>query len=199
MFTKTLYKIDELGRCREWTVEVDNNKYRTISGLIDGEKVTSECTSAFETLIRIRKEQGCAENIEDAGKGKDWFQCMLASKWDAVKDKIIVDEDHPIYVQPKLDGARNLFSINGQQTRTGKTWKASPHIEEKAKPFFEVHPEYLFDGELYVHSEDRDNFQEIISIVKKSKPTAEDLKVSKEKVQYWIYDLPSYPGNVSEL
>ena len=29
---------------------------------------------------------------------------MLASKWDAVKDKVTVDEEHPVYVQYKLDG-----------------------------------------------------------------------------------------------
>lgn len=124
MFSKTLYKRDQSQRIREWTIEVEGNAYRTISGLIDGEKVTSEWSYCFgknqgranatsdeeqairvaETLIRIRREQGSYDTIEDAGKGKAFFQPMLASKWDNHRDKITVNEEHPIYVQRKLDG-----------------------------------------------------------------------------------------------
>lgn len=216
MFSKTLYKLDLNSRCRIWTIEVEGNAYRTISGLIDGEKVTSNWSYAYgknegrsnattdaeqairvaNTLIRIRKEQGCSENIEDAGKGKTWFQPMLAARWNDVKDKITVDVQHPVYVQRKLDGCRNILSINGQQTRTGKTWVATPHIYNIMKPVFEKYPDIMFDGELFFFSKE-DNFNEIVSLIKKTKPTTEDLQKSS-LVEYWIYDLPSCPGSFSE-
>lgn len=216
-FSKTLYKTDLNGKVRKWTIEVEGNAYRTISGIIDGEKVVSEWSYAHgkntgranetsdeeqalrvaETLIRIRKEQGCHENIEDASKGKEFFQCMLAAKWENVKDRVKVDAEHPIYIQPKLDGARNVDYADRMQTRTGKTWISAPHIQTKLRKIFEKYPDIMFDGELYNHNLNED-FNKIISLIKKSKPTVEDLKESEELVQYWIYDLPSYPGIFSE-
>lgn len=216
-FSKTLYKTDLNGKVRKWTIEVKGNAYRTISGIIDGEKVVSEWSYAHgkntgranetsdeeqalrvaETLIRIRKEQGCHENIEDASKGKEFFQCMLAAKWENAKDRVKVDAEHPIYIQPKLDGARNIDYADRMQTRTGKTWISAPHIQAKLQKIFEKYPDIMFDGELYNHNLNED-FNKIISLIKKSKPTVEDLKESEELVQYWIYDLPSYPGTFSE-
>lgn|SRR5574344_190833 len=121
---KTLYNIDTTGRLREWSVEVQDNRYRFISGLVDGQKVTSAWSVAegknqgranattdaeqaeriAETYIRIRKELGYAEDVKDAGKGKAYFQPMLAARWADVKDKVLVDETHSVFVQRKLDG-----------------------------------------------------------------------------------------------
>lgn len=217
MFTKSLYKKDLNGNVRIWTIEVEGNRYRTISGILDGAKVTSEWSYAYgknegrsnattdeeqamrvaETLIRIRKEQGCHENVEDADKGKEFFQPMLASKWDAVKDKITVNKANPVYVQRKLDGCRCIVDRYGMHSRNGKEWISAPHIFNKLKPLFEKYPDLIFDGELYYHS-DEDNFNEVISLIKKSKPTEEDLKKSAELVQYWIYDLPSNPKDFKD-
>lgn len=207
---KTLYKRDQKGKVRVWTIEVEGNAYRTVSGLLDGEKVTSEWSYAHgkntgkvnattdeeqalriaETLIRIRKEQGCHEKIEDIDKGKSFFQPMLASKWELVEKKLKVDVENPIYIQRKLDGCRCIVSAEGMYSRNGKKWISAPHIFEKLQPLFEEYPDLILDGELYYHS-DEDNFNEVISLIKKSKPTEEDLKKSAELVQYWIYDLPS--------
>ena len=41
-----LYTRDSLGNVRVWHMEQDDDKYRTISGLLEGEKVTSEWTVA---------------------------------------------------------------------------------------------------------------------------------------------------------
>lgn len=46
LFTN-LYSRDSIGNIRIWYMEQDGNKYRTISGLLDGEKVASEWTVAF--------------------------------------------------------------------------------------------------------------------------------------------------------
>ena len=217
-FTKTLFGIDQNKRLRMWQIEVEGNRYRSTSGLVDGEKVTSEWSLAFgknigranattdeeqamrvaETLIRIRKEQGYYETPEEAVRGKTFFQCMLASRWDNIQSRLTIDEDHPVYVQRKLDGCRCIAFVDKLQTRTGKIWTAVPHIEAKLKPVFDKYPDLFLDGELYRHSSDEDNFSEIVSVIRKTKPTEQDLRKSAEMVQYWIYDLPSCPGTFSE-
>jgi DNA ligase-1 len=48
----------------------------------------------------------------------------------------------------------------------------------------------IFDGELYADKFAND-FNKIVSLVKKTKPTKEDLAESKKNIEYHIYDLPS--------
>jgi len=54
---------------------------------------------------------------------------------------------------------------------------------------FDVYPELILDGELYADKFAND-FNKIVSLVKRTKPTDADLKESKKNIQYWIYDLP---------
>jgi len=201
----TIYKKTKGGKTQEWTVEVEDGKYRTISGQSDGKKQTSEWTvceaknvgranetSADEQAIKeaeaLRKkklEGGCFENVGDIGN-KKFFEPMLAEKWEDRKDEIV----YPIYSQPKLDGIRCIVKSDGMWTRAGKQIISAPHIFESLKPYFIREPDLIFDGELYNHDL-RDDFNKIVSLVKKTKPTAEDLLESKNTIQYWIYDIPS--------
>lgn len=216
------YKVDLNGSLRMHVVEVEGNRYRTESGLLDGARVVSEWTECFgknvgksngttdeeqamrvaQRIRQIRLEQGDYENIEDAGKGKKYFQPMLASKYDAVKSKI-ENKDGSfkvgfVAIQRKLDGIRLITSATlGMQSRTGKQIISAPHILRKLKPLFERYPDLILDGELYYHSKE-DNFNEVISLARKTKPTEEDLRQSEEKLQYWIYDMPSHPGTFRE-
>ena len=48
-------------------------------------------------------------------------------------------------------------------------------------------PNVVLDGELYNHDL-KDNFEKIVSLVRKTKPTAADLEESKQLVQYHVYD-----------
>jgi DNA ligase-1 len=111
-----------------------------------------------------------------------FHDCMLASKYDPKKHT-----DFPYYSQPKLDGIRCLVSKDGMQSRNGKPIISAPHILEALQPFFEEYPDVVLDGELYNHDLKHD-FEKIVSLVRKTKPTAEDLEESKELVQYHIYD-----------
>jgi len=76
----TLYKRSTTGKVTQWTIEVENNCYRTISGYTDGIKTTSEwtcceaksyCTAEEQALKeaqaihRKRIELGSFENIND--------------------------------------------------------------------------------------------------------------------------------------
>ena len=72
---------------------------------------------------------------------------MLAHKYDDSR----VDWDQPVYIQPKLDGVRCLFTKNGAYSRTGKQFMNLRHIEIALKPFFDQQPDVILDGELYNH------------------------------------------------
>jgi ATP-dependent DNA ligase len=118
---------------------------------------------------------------------------MLANKWEDYKAKV----KFPIYSQPKLDGIRCIIRKDGMWTRTGKKLVAAPHIFEALKPLFEATPDLIFDGELYSDKFAND-FDSLCSIVKKTKPTPEDIALSAAQMEYHIYDLPSYKHTFSK-
>ena len=113
-----------------------------------------------------------------------------------VSDKPI-DYTNKVSMQPKLDGVRCLIQyekVTPLQTgpvaysRTGKQWKNIDHILESLTPFFEANPDVILDGELYNHAL-RDDFEKIISCVRKTKPTAMDRAESRKLVQFHCYDI----------
>jgi len=203
----TLFKRSVSGKILEYVIEVDGNKYRTISGFSDGIKTTSDWTiceaksycTADEQAIReasamFRKctELSYFENIKDIDK-ITYFKPMLANK---IED-YIGDLTFPVWSQPKLDGIRCIVKINGMFSRNGKKIISAPHIFNALKPLFDQNPDLIFDGELYADKLAND-FNAICSLVKKTKPNFLDLQESAEKIEYHIYDLPSHSGLFSE-
>lgn len=204
MKKETLYKIDTKGKVRVWWMEYDHEKFRAHSGLQDGKIVTSgwqypEEKNVGKANATTTEEQVLAEvtakyearmyqgkyhpSIEEAKKGAKFIECMLADKYDAKKHN-----QFPYWSQPKLDGVRCLVSEEGMQTRNGKEFVSAPHIYAQLESFLEQFPDYILDGELYNHAL-KDEFEKIISLARKTKPTAEDLQESKEKVEFHIYDV----------
>ena len=108
---------------------------------------------------------------------------MLAHKFDDSR----VDWSEPVYIQPKLDGVRCLFTKDGAFSRTGKKFMNLAHIELALIPFFKSQPHCVLDGELYNHKLKRD-FEKIISLVRKQKPTANDRLDAQHLVQFHVYD-----------
>jgi DNA ligase-1 len=113
---------------------------------------------------------------------------MLAYKVDAKP----VDWTKKVYMQPKLDGVRCLIQLNDKgevyaYSRTGKPWLNIAHILEDLEYFFEIHPDVILDGELYNHDL-RDDFEKIISLVRKQKPTDQQRLEASELVQFHCYD-----------
>ena len=109
---------------------------------------------------------------------------MLAQKADESK----IDWKHIVYIQPKLDGVRCLFTKKGAFSRSGKKFKNLAHIEKDLKSFFNKSPNTILDGELYNHDL-RNNFEKIISLVRKQKPKKEDRLDASNLIQYHIYDV----------
>ena len=103
-----------------------------------------------------------------------------------------IDYSKPVFIQPKLDGVRCLIQCdNGVITaysRTGKVWKNIDHILFNLKPFFHWNPNVVLDGELYNH-DFKDDFESIISMVRKTKPTDENRSISEKHVQFHCYDI----------
>ncbi len=108
---------------------------------------------------------------------------MLAHKFSNSR----VDWSQPVYIQPKLDGVRCLFTKDGAYSRTGKQFMNIAHIELRLIPFFKQHPDVVLDGELYNH-ELKNDFEKIISLVRKQKPTSDDRLEAKNMVQLHVYD-----------
>ena len=113
---------------------------------------------------------------------------MLAHKYDDSR----VDWSQPVYIQPKLDGVRCVFTKNGAFSRTGKQFKNVAHIELALLSFFKHSPDVILDGELYNHKLKND-FEKIISLVRKQKPTADDRLDAQHLVQFHVYDYISAP------
>ncbi len=98
-----------------------------------------------------------------------------------------IDWSEKVFMQPKLDGVRCLFTKDGAYSRTGKQFKNLAHIEYELRGFFKQHPNVVLDGELYNHKL-RNDFEKIISLVRKQKPNEEDRRNAQHLVQYHIYD-----------
>ena len=113
---------------------------------------------------------------------------MLAYK----VDKKPVDWSENVFIQPKLDGVRCVIQLDNNNkvvahSRTGKQFFNIAHIEESLQDFFAHSPDIVLDGELYNHDL-RDDFEKIISLVRKQKPTSDDRLQAKKLIQFHCYD-----------
>jgi len=108
-----------------------------------------------------------------------------------------IDYSKRVFVQPKLDGVRCVIQAEWPTpmqlhvkaySRTGKEWKNINHILKELYPFFCKYPNIILDGELYNH-DFCDDFEQIISMVRKTKPTDEARLKSAENVQFHCYDI----------
>lgn len=201
-----LYTRDSLGNVRVWYMEQDGDKYRTISGLLDGEKVTSEWTVAkpknvgkknettgeqqaaaeVESRYKKQKKTGYSEDVNDIDKPQ-YVEPMLAKLYRDYHDEIDLSKGEWL-LQIKYNGMRCVATKDGLFTRKGERYLSVPHIEEALKPFFEIHPEAVLDGELFNHGL-RQSLNEISKLVRKTVHiTDADLRRSRELVHYYIYD-----------
>lgn len=202
-----LYNKSKTGKIIEWSIEISDNKYRAITGQVGGSLITSDWTTCkgknigranettpnqqaireVEAKIKKKKEEGYVEdpNLLEDRDGSVQEIVMLAEKYkEFCKD---IPDNEILYAQPKLDGIRCKGKNTGLLSRKGKTFVGTPHILAELNKF-NLGIDMPLDGELYNH-EFKDDFNAIVSIVKKAKPTEEDLKLSEELMQYHIYDI----------
>jgi DNA ligase-1 len=202
--SRTLFKTRKDGKIQFWFAELEGDKVRAVSGQWenDGPVESSIVRSKWKTLKgtnigksnertpeeqaefefnkmqREQLEDGYSETIGVLSMPEK-VNPMLAEKYDPKVNY------KGWYVQPKLDGVRCIINLAGMWSRQGKPILSAPHIYEELKPLLEKG--HVFDGELYNHDL-KEDFNKIISLVRKTKPTADDLVESAEKVEYHIYD-----------
>ena len=216
--SSALFKRDSKGQIRMWNFETgcdESNWYwRTNSGIFQGKIVTSGWKMVEQKNIGKANEtslgeqaaaEGWAEHKKKSDKGYfnsineidtfDKIKPMLASKYEDAKFDF---ETKSYYAQPKLDGIRCVARSNGLWTRAGKEIVAVPHIMDQLSVFFEKYPEAILDGELYNHDL-KDDFNQIVSAVRKTKPTEADIEAAKDLVQYHVYDVINMPDEAKSM
>lgn len=201
---KTIYKKTNTGATQIWYCETDLNFYRTISGQIDGKKVISAWTEVIgknkDKKNKTSNEEQCLKEVAALYKKKlekDYhvtldkigteviFKPMLAEKYQDYVDKI--DFTKRFFTQFKYDGLRCVVNKTGMWTRNGKPIVNCPHIFAELKSII-GDTDLTFDGELYNHDFNAD-FNSLVSMVKKTKPTPETWEEARKFIQYHIYDM----------
>lgn len=219
MHYPSLYKRTSVGGTQVWFMELDERaaRYRTHSGKKDGKIVISNWTdvegknigkanetfaydqakSEIDSKYKKKLETGYMET-EGAIDETTFRSPMLAKNYNDYKDMVWVDGGPKVFSQPKLDGIRCVIDKHGMWTRNGKKITSCPHIYYALVPIFTYYKEAVFDGELYADKLS-DNFNEIVSLVKKAKPDIDDMKKAQANIFYHTYDMIHDGVSNSEL
>lgn len=197
-----LYKYTSKGQVQQWQIIVNEDSFYTIEGIKGGKLTTSLPTYCIGKNIGKKNEttaeeqaykQAAAKHKKKVESGynevitdeKNFFEPMLAEKYEDRKKLLFTVRT---FIQPKLDGLRCDNNNKKLTSRNGKPFVACPHL---------IQNEVRLDGELYNHLF-KDDFNKIISLCRKSKPTKEDLEDSARLVEFWAYDFPEHKGVFSE-
>ncbi len=210
----TLYARSSTGAILEWDVEIEGNKYRTITGQQGSpNKVTSQWTvaegknkgSSNETTDEQQaqmeadakwkkkiKREGYWEDLKDIDNVSRFIEPMLAQKLRDHPDKV----KFPCMVDKKYNGGRVVASAAGFFTRKGEKYMSIPHIEEALAPLFDKFPDLVLDGEGYNHDLrfKLNELMKILRTVKGSKLTADLLRRSEQIVRLYVYDGYGFNG-----
>ena len=215
---KKLYKIDTKGKVRVYFIEQEDEKYRMVTGLDGGALTRSKWTVCTPKNVgRSNETTGVAQaNKEIANRyvkklnegyygSKDeainnpngkFFKPMLAANFSDIR-KI----EFPLLADPKLDGMRMVVTKDGILSRKGKPIPIAtaifwPILED----FFIDNPDIVLDGEIYTHKL-RDDFNTLMSLVRKGKPSKADIKAANDLIEYHVYDMMhiKYPNTTAKV
>jgi len=198
----TLYSKDSTGSIRVWHCEADGDSWRTVSGLTFGKKVTSAWKKVVQKNVGRSNEtsieqQAILEAAAEFNKKLEREYRRTVEELATVSISPMLAQDYkkqkkiefPCASQPKLDGIRCLSFKHGSYTREYKRHMNIDHIVEALQPLFTKYPDLILDGELYNHDA-HDDFNKITSVVRKSvNITTEDRELSKQFIQYHVYDM----------
>lgn len=222
----TLYKLDSKNKTRAWSIIINNDSFWTESGIVGmkmniskpkfckGKNIGRSNETSPEEQAEAEANAKWEKKTKDGYKNnkseinlENFYEPMLAHKYEDRRSEL----SFPLYCQPKLDGIRCIIKKEGDEvvarTRKGRIIDTVPHITKKLKGFFLMYPNSVLDGELYNH-QFKDNFNKIISLVRKQKPTRlnsdtdssfkkknldfdNSLEESRKQIEYWIYDAPN--------
>lgn len=200
-----LYNRDSNGNIRQWWMEYDHEKFRSVSGVVGGAEVVAGFKYPVAKNVGRSNEMSVEEQVkfivsstytkrthkgeytQDIDKVdecvKPFFQPMLAGGYNPKKHKA----EDGWYLQPKLDGIRCVIREDGAWSRGAKPFYTVGHIQAALEIAMETYPGLVVDGELYNHSL-KEDFEQIVSLVRKQKPNGEQLQKCRELLQFHIYD-----------
>ena len=205
----TLYKRNKNKSIQQWTIFVETKEddcyYWTEYGQQGGKIVTTEKTyckgknigrsnetsDMHQTMAEAKSEwqskidKGYTEVVDDVDTAVSHkIEPTLAKKYEDHFDKY----EFPVASQPKFDGLRCVITREGTFSREWRPFVTLQHLRDALQPFFDAHPNIVaFDGEVYNHDY-KDDFNAIVSLVKKSKPDLAAIEMAKDKIQYHVYD-----------
>jgi DNA ligase 1 len=205
---KTIYKKTTSGKTQHWTIEIEDNKFRTIAGQVGGKDKVSKWTicegknigkanetsgheqalKEAESKRRLKLEGEYKTEAELVDESIGYVKPMLAENFTDYWETLT----YPVLTQRKYNGMRCVITAKGMYSRNGKKIVAAPHIFNAVQKLFVKYPNLMLDGELYSHDH-RHNLNRILSIVRKSKPTAADLEQSEKVIDFHIYDCTGGP------
>lgn len=201
-----LYKLTKKNQTQTWQIFVKGDEFWTQEGILGG-KITkslpTKClpknegkknaTSGADQALKEAEakhnkklESNYFLDAKQANTGsKSFYEVMLAHNFKDYESEL----KYPLLSSPKLDGIRAIVTKDGMFSRNGKEFLSAPHILEQLKPFFKQYSNAILDGELFCDKLS-DNFNKICSLVKRTKPTPEELAESAQIIEYWIFDAP---------
>lgn len=195
-----VYKKSKKGdKIQVWALEIEANKFRSHEGFEGGQITVGDWTICEGKNIGKKNETSPIQQAEaearsryqkkiDKGYSYDKencdrpFEVTLAHGFGSYGNDI----KYPVLVSPKLDGIRCYYKNGKLFTRAHKEIVSCPHISKEIEKYNDW-KDKIIDGELYSHSL-KEDFNKIISLTRKTKPTQEDLNESQEKIIFNIFD-----------
>lgn len=213
---RTLYTRDARNNVRVWYMQSLEDKYRTISGIKEGELVTSEWTTckgknigranattanqqALKEVESRYTKQLKTGYFEDAGNVDvaQYVEPMLAKSYEDYRGKLDFTAGKWM-LNIKYNGLRMIATKDGLFTRKGERYVSVPHIEQALKPFFNEHPDAVLDGECF-NEQYRQELNEIVKLARKTKKvTVNDLQRSKDLIRFYVYDGYGFTDRLNE-
>ena len=201
-----LYTRDSLGNVRVWYMEQDAGRYRTVFGLLDGERVTSEWTVAkpknkgrtnettaeeqasSEIASRYKKQRKLAY-FDDMGEidQSRFVEPMLAKSYKDYAEEINF-KNEKWGAQTKYNGICCIANKDGCFSRKGEKFLSVNHITNSLAPFFKEHPDSFLHGELF-NDNYRERLNEIVKLCRKTVNITKEDEINSEKlISFYVYD-----------
>ena len=210
-FLPTLYKLNANGKIQVWKISVEPARRKKNAiiqidfGVKDGAiRKHAECIDEGKNIGKKNETTPHQQAVAEAKARwvkqlKDGYSKTFKGALVGATDKLIkggelpmlanlfqdVDVSYPAYYQRKLDGMRCIAVKVGNKitlwSRKRRQILSCPHIIKQLEDMTKGVSTFFLDGELYKHGED---FEKIISAVRKNKPSKESAKV-----EFHIYDM----------
>jgi len=220
----TLYKRTTTGATQSWEIEIEEDKFRTISGQLDGKKITNnwttcdgknvgkknetsgaeQATKEAEAKHQKKRDKGYRLDVDNIDK-KKFYEPMLAQDFKnklrqkEVMTEIGSEEDNTIGFGAAVFSQPKLDGIRCIAMREGLFTRTGKPIT--AVPHIHEALEPFFEKYPNATLDGelynhayKDDFNKIIHLVRKQNLTEEHLAESKKMIQYHIYDAPVIAG-----